>query len=152
MPTPFGHYGHIVRVAGLFLAAGIAFVAVQRFLVPDDFGVYGHYRAGALADNRAQPLVHAGRATCVECHFDVPEAAAGGAHAAIRCEACHGPQARHAEDPAIAPGRPDGATLCASCHARSVARPKDFPQVDVEDHAGGENCLTCHAAHSPGVE
>jgi hypothetical protein len=152
MPTPFGHYGHIVRVAGLFLAAGIAFVVVQGFLVPDDFGVYGHFRAGALGDNRDRPLVHAGRATCVECHPDVPEAAAGGAHAAIHCEACHGPQARHAGDPAIAPGRPDGATLCASCHARNVARPKSFPQVDEEDHAGGEDCLTCHAAHRPGLE
>ena len=152
MASPFGHYGHVVRVAALFLAAVIVFVVVQGFLVPDDFGVYGHYRAGALADNRTLPLAYAGRAACVECHTDVPEAASGGAHAGIRCEACHGPQARHAEDPAVEPGRPDAAALCVRCHARNTARPAAFPQVDEEEHAAGEACLTCHVAHDPGME
>jgi hypothetical protein len=148
----FGHYGHLVRVAALFGGFVVAFVFIQASLVPDDFGAYGHYRAGALDDNRAHPLVHAGRAACVDCHFDVPEAAAEGGHATIRCEACHGPLARHADDPAIEPGRPDAPVLCARCHAANVARPAGFPQVEVVDHAGGESCLTCHVAHNPGME
>jgi hypothetical protein len=152
MRSPFGHYEHLVRVAVLFAAAILAFILVQGFLVPDDFGTYGHYRAGALDDNRALPLVHAGRAACVDCHVDVPEATAGGAHVAIGCEACHGPLALHAEDPAVEPGRPDAATLCARCHAGNVARPAGFPQVNVDDHAGGETCLSCHTAHNPGME
>jgi len=152
MRSPFGHYEHLVRVAALVAAAVLAFILVRGFLVPDDFGTYGHYRTGALDDNRALPRVHAGRAACVECHSDVPEAAAGGAHAAIRCEGCHGPLARHAEDPAVEPGRPDAAVLCARCHAANVARPAGFPQVDVEEHAAGEACLTCHTAHNPGME
>lgn len=152
MASPFGHYGHLVRVAGLFGAAVIVFVMARGLLVPDDFGRYGHYRTGALDDNRARPLVHAGRAACVECHSDVPEAAAGGAHAAIHCEACHGPQGQHAEDPSVEPGRPDAGTLCARCHAANVARPAAFPQVDMEEHAAGESCLTCHTAHNPGME
>ena len=152
MRSPFGHYEHLVRVAVLFGAAVLVFILVQGFLVPDDFGTYGHYRAGALDDNRNRPFVHAGRAACVECHSDVPESAAGGGHAAIRCEACHGPLARHAEDPAVEPGRPDAATLCARCHAAIAARPAGFPQVDVADHSAGEVCLTCHTAHNPGME
>ncbi len=152
MRSLFGHYGHLVRIAVLFGAAILAFVLVQGFLVPDDFGTYGHYRAGALEDNRNLPLVHAGAAACVDCHFDVTEAAAGGGHAAIRCEACHGALAAHAEDPTVEPGRPDATTICARCHAAVAARPAGFPQVDVADHAAGEACLTCHTAHNPGVE
>jgi hypothetical protein len=136
----------------LFGGAALAFVVLQGLLVPDDFGVYGHYRAGALDDNRNQPLVHAGHTACLDCHVDVPEAAAGEGHAGIRCEACHGPLARHAADPTAAPGRPDAAELCGRCHAANVARPAGFPRVDVSDHASGESCLTCHAAHRPGVE
>jgi hypothetical protein len=148
----FGHYGHLVRVAALFGCAVLVFVLLRALLVPDDFGVYGHYRAGALDDNRNLPLVHAGRAACVECHTDVPDAMAGGAHAAIGCEACHGAQASHAEDPSVDPGRPEAATLCARCHAALAARPAGFPQVDVDEHAAGESCLTCHTAHNPGIE
>jgi hypothetical protein len=150
--APIGHYGHLVRVAALFGAAVLVFVLVQGYLVPDDFGVYGHYRAGALEDNRNLPLVHAGRAACVECHVDVPEAAAGGAHAEIHCEACHGAQAAHAEDPTVEPGRPDAGVLCARCHQSNGARPVGFPQVDVQEHMGGEACLMCHVAHNPGLE
>ena len=67
----FGHKEHLVRVAALFAAGVLVFVALQSLLVPKGFGGYGHYRAGALDDNRARPLVHAGRGACVECHADV---------------------------------------------------------------------------------
>jgi hypothetical protein len=149
---PFGHHAHLVRVAAFFGAGVILFLVLKGVLVPDDFGVYGHYRAGALDENRALPVVHAGRAACVECHADVPEAMAGGAHQGVHCEACHGPQGRHAEDPSIEPGLPQISVLCSRCHAHNAARPSGFPQVDVKDHAGGESCVSCHVAHNPGVE
>jgi hypothetical protein len=38
---------HLARLAGLFLAGAALFVVLRAALVPDDFGVYGHYRAGA---------------------------------------------------------------------------------------------------------
>lgn len=152
MRSLFGHYGHLVRVAALFGLFVLGFILVRGSLVPDDFGAYGHYRVGALDDNRALPLVHAGRAACLDCHVDVPEAMAGGAHAAVGCEACHGPLAGHADDPEVEPGRLEAARLCARCHAANAARPAAFPQVDVDDHAAGESCLTCHTAHNPGIE
>ena len=146
----FRHGGHLIRVAGLFVAGVVAFLALQAFMVPKGFGVYGHYRAGALDDNRARPVVHAGRAACLDCHSDVGDVLAKGKHAAIGCEACHGPHAAHAADPSTAKAvRPDARVLCARCHLASVARPAAFPQVEPAEHAGKEACTSCHTPHSP---
>jgi Cytochrome c7 and related cytochrome c len=150
MGDRFGHKGHLVRVGVLFLGGIALFLVVQALLVPKDFGVYGHYRAGALDDNRARPLIHAGRAACVECHGDVAEALSGGHHKGVGCEACHGPLARHAEDPSTQEAvKPDSRGLCPRCHQANVARPAGFPQIDVSAHAGVEACTSCHAAHDP---
>jgi hypothetical protein len=146
----FKHEAHLFRVAGLFVAGLGVFLGLRAWLVPKDFGLYGHYRAGALDDNRAREVAFAGRETCEACHSDVAEARAGGKHARIGCESCHGAQARHAEaeDPAAArPQRPD-ARLCQTCHAQNVAKPRGFPQIDGR-HAEAGTCLTCHKAHRP---
>ena len=146
----FRHGRHLIRVAGLFLAGVLVFLVLQVLLVPEGFGVYGHYRAGAIEENRARPVSFAGRAACVECHSDVPDTMKGGRHQTIRCEACHGPLAGHAGDPAEKKAvRPDSKALCARCHAANAARPARFPQVEIADHMGGEACTTCHVAHQP---
>jgi hypothetical protein len=146
----FGHKGHLVRVAALFAAGMLVFLGLHALLVPKGFGEYGHYRAGALDDNRARPLVHAGRAACVECHADVWETLQKGKHGNVHCEACHGPLGRHAEDPSASQAvKPDPRVLCARCHQQNVARPASFPQIDVAEHSAGESCLTCHKAHDP---
>jgi predicted CXXCH cytochrome family protein len=140
---------HLLRVAALFVAGIAAFLAAQRLLVPEGFGEKGHYRLGALADNRARKAVFAGHATCEECHTEVAEVKAKGSHARPACEACHGPLAAHAEDPAIKPVRPAGRALCLRCHAQLVGRPSAFPQVEAEAHAGQSACVECHVAHDP---
>ena len=146
----FGHKEHLARMAALFGVGIVAFLVLQALLVPRSFGVYGHYRAKALEENRARPVAFAGRAACVECHSDVPDAMKGGPHAGVHCEACHGPLAAHAGDPTEKKAlRPDSRVLCARCHAANVARPARFPQVDPAEHSGGEACTTCHAAHNP---
>lgn len=142
---------HLLRVAALFLLGLAAFLLAQRLLVPEGFGRYGHYRAGALLDGRERPIVFAGQAACEECHTDIAETKAKGNHARPACEACHGPLARHAADPGIKPQRPDGRTLCLRCHAVLVGRPATFPQIDVEEHAPKGACIECHAAHAPGL-
>jgi hypothetical protein len=154
IPRRFADEEHLLRVVGLFLAGLLAFFLVQALLVPKGFGVYGHFRAGALDDNRAHPILHAGRATCEACHTDVADARKGGKHERIGCEACHEAQARHAEaeDPAAQkPARPD-ARLCLVCHTANVAKPRGFPQIDPKEHAAPGSCLTCHKAHNPAPE
>jgi len=142
---------HLIRM-GLLFAAGLgAFLVAREVLVPRDFGLYGHYRAGALADVRSLPLHYAGRAACAECHDDVVKARAGSAHQKVGCEACHGPLAVHAADPSqLEPVLPD-ASVCRVCHLENVAKPKGFPQVNPEDHADGEACTTCHHPHHPEI-
>lgn len=153
MSHRFKDFEHLLRMAAMF-AVGLGLFAVARgLLVPEDFGVWGHYRAGALDDNRQRPLVHAGAAACGECHDDVAASRAGGGHETIRCEACHGPLARHAAEPSDqAPALPDGGTICLRCHLPAMAKPAGFPQVEPDDHAGGEPCDVCHAAHAPRLE
>jgi hypothetical protein len=144
---------HLFRLGGLAVAGVLVFLLVQALLVPKGFGVYGHFRAGALDDNRVRKASFAGRTTCEACHSDVVDARKGGKHAGIGCEACHGPLASHAEadDPAATkPARPD-ATLCPICHTANVAKPEGFPQVDLKSHGEGGSCLSCHQAHQPGA-
>ncbi len=141
---------HLVRVAILFLAGVLIFVAARSLFVPKGFGEYGHYRAGALLDNRARPAAFAGRAACEECHTDEAQAKKQGRHAGPSCEACHGPLAAHAADPsAMKPTRPDGRALCVTCHATLVGRPAKFPQVDPKEHAPEGACIDCHNPHDP---
>ena len=144
--------GHLLRVLLLFAVGAVSFVVAQRLFVPKGFGTLGHYRVGALADNRSFPVVFAGRAACEECHTDVAEARKGGRHERIGCEACHGPLARHAEDQSVKPVRPDGRDLCLGCHAELVGRPAKFPQVQAKEHAPDGACIDCHAAHKPDVQ
>jgi len=152
MIEPLRDREHLVRMAALFAAGVALFVIVRSLLVPEGFGMYGHYRAGALDDVRYQVPVYAGQEACAECHDDVAETRVGGAHAGVACETCHGPLAVHAADPAaLEPVLPDAATICLVCHQRGAAKPRAFPQVDAREHAEGEGCDTCHDPHSPEV-
>jgi hypothetical protein len=152
LSTRFRDFEHVVRIAALF-AAGIAVFLLWRWwMVPADFGVHGHFRAGALADNMQRPVVHAGRAACLDCHSDVAETWLAGRHERVGCESCHGPLGRHARGEVDAPPRrPDGRTACVQCHAARAGMPKAFPRIVVSDHAGEATCISCHPAHSPGL-
>jgi cytochrome c553 len=143
---------HLIRVAVILIAGVGVFAVARQSIVPTGFGQYGHFRAAALSDNRSKPQVYAGRATCALCHEEVANVLKASRHAAIGCEACHGPQFRHSDDPsAQKPVLPDTLTLCARCHEKNLARPKFVPQVDVREHSGGEPCKACHQPHSPKV-
>ena len=148
----FGSGEHLVRVLLLFVAGLLAFLGLKSVLVPKGFGVYGHYRAGALDDNRAREVSFAGRAACADCHEAEPAALAKGKHARVGCEACHGAQAAHAREPERKPGLPRLPALCLRCHDRNSGRPAAFPQIDVADHAGEARCTECHSPHDPGQQ
>ena len=150
MQSPFKDAAHLARVAVLFVIAIAAFLLVQRAVVPSDFGRYGPFRAGALNDVRAKPLRYAGQESCHGCHGDQLKARASGRHALIACEACHGPLARHADDPtAMKPAKPNSVALCARCHEAIAGKPKFLPQVDTKEHSVGVECNACHNPHQP---
>jgi uncharacterized CHY-type Zn-finger protein len=143
---------HLVRVALLLALGTVIFLLVRRAVIPPEFGKHGHYRPGSMDDIRARPIKFAGREACEACHSDQVEVKARGKHANVGCEACHGPLARHAEDPgSVVPKLPDTAVLCVRCHEANSAKPKSFPQVVSADHSSGLPCNTCHKPHNPKI-
>ncbi len=141
---------HLFLIAALFAAGILVFSLVRLLLVPADFGKYGHYRASALEDNQKFPVVYAGRSACQDCHDEKAKELASGKHKLIGCEACHGPQSKHAGDPSgEKPPRPEAPKLCLKCHLENNAKPAEFPQIDAQDHGNGNPCLQCHKPHHP---
>lgn len=142
--------GHLVRPAIVLLAALGVFLVVRSAFIPKAFGKYGHYNPAALDVIRQRPISYAGQEQCVLCHEDEGKTRAGGRHAHVACEACHGPLAAHADDPsAHKPRLPDVANLCRRCHEKDAAKPPRFPQVESVKHSGGALCSTCHDPHNP---
>ena len=149
---PDRHYGHVVRILGLFAAGFTVFMVVRGFLVPSDFGVYGFYRAGALVDARARAPLYAGEASCADCHTDVVELRAQARHKGVRCEACHGPLPIHATgDLSVKPRALHPRQLCLTCHTAGTGKPAAFPQVG-PDHSDPGPCTECHKPHRPKVD
>jgi hypothetical protein len=146
-------YLHLLRMAGLFVIGISTFLLLRWAMVPAGFGVYGHYRAGALDDNMARPVKFAGQAACIECHPGQAELRATGRHARVGCEACHGALAAHAAAPVqVKPIKPDPRKTCVICHTASISKPKSFPQVDPAEHAPEGPCTACHVQpHSPKI-
>lgn len=146
------NYAHLFRMAVLFLAGIVLFLVGRSWFVPADFGVYGHYRAGALEEAKARTVAFAGQAACVECHGDIGDLRKTARHAAVSCEACHGPLAAHARgDEPLKPAHPDGVKTCVGCHLKSRSKPPAFPQIEVADHAGDNRCIECHNPHAPKI-
>ena len=146
----FRDSGHLIRPALVLLAAIGVFLVIRSAVVPKAFGQYGHFRPGALHDIRQRPISYAGQDTCVLCHDAEASARAAGKHAHVSCEACHGPLAKHANDPgSLKPKLPDVADLCRRCHEQDAAKPKGFPQVKTAEHSGGMACNSCHQPHNP---
>jgi hypothetical protein len=149
----FGHFQHVVRVALLFLSGFLLFLIVRARLVPDDFGVYGFYRAGALIAAQGLPLSYAGETACLDCHSDAGDVRKEGRHAIVKCEACHRPMWKHAQEPSdVPPPKLDPRALCLGCHTKAPGKPVTFPQIVIAAHEPNRPCLDCHAAHRPKVD
>jgi hypothetical protein len=151
MQFSFKDAEHLVRLAAIFAIGALVFVVARAQMVPDDFGKYGHYRAGAIDDERARTPMHAGQAACAECHTDIVELRAASRHKAVACESCHGAQGAHARGEVEKPPRPNGRETCIRCHAAKTGKPRQYPTVVIKQHAGEEKCITCHTAHSPKI-
>jgi uncharacterized CHY-type Zn-finger protein len=146
-------FGHLFRLASVFVAGIVVFVVVRSFMVPRTFGQYGHFRGAAIRDIAAKPPVYAGHQACESCHTDVLAVKEKGKHTRVACESCHSALAAHADDPvSVTPEKLDTAVLCVRCHEANSSKPKWFPQVVSADHANGLPCNTCHQPHSPTLD
>ena len=150
--VPLKDISHLLRMAAVFLVGLILFLFFRSAFIPKSFGRYGHFRGDAIAEITARPIAYAGHQTCEGCHPDEADTKSKGVHAHVNCESCHGPLAKHADDPAsVTPKLPDVATLCVRCHSENIAKPQGFPQVNAKEHSGGQLCDTCHQPHSPAI-
>lgn len=147
--TRFKDAAHFVRLVALLAVGLTAFLMFRAFAIPAGFGQYGHYRGPALKEIRNRQVSFAGQTVCEGCHTDEHDKVAAGAHRGVHCEACHGPQAVHANDNDKKPVLPKTPELCVQCHEASAAKPKNFRQVVSAEHSGGEDCKSCHVPHSP---
>jgi len=144
---------HLIRLTLVMAIGLVLFVIVRAAVIPPSFGEYGHYRGDAIAEIAARPIAYAGHQVCESCHTEVVDQKRLGKHVVVACEACHGPLAKHAEDPAsVTPPKLDTGVVCGRCHEANSAKPKTFPQVVTADHSGGVACDMCHQPHKPGIE
>jgi uncharacterized CHY-type Zn-finger protein len=153
MKKPFEDFGHLFRLASVFVVGIFLFIVARGFLVPRSFGQYGHFRGNAIQEIAAKQPVFAGHQACEVCHSDVLDLKSQGKHARVACESCHGALATHADDPgSVQPEKLDTAVLCVRCHEANNAKPKWFPQVVSAEHSSGLPCDTCHKPHSPALD
>jgi len=134
----------------------------KKALIPDSFGVYGPYRADAIAEAALVPIRHGTNTSCFKCHPYEAKIHKNGRHKTISCEFCHGTYADHAKD-----GKKIGTlpvkkekeitTLCLRCHnteikarkeevIKTVAMPNHLKDQDVKIT---HNCNQCHHVHAP---
>lgn len=160
---------HILRLLLLLIGFAVVAVTVRSLVVDKSFYKLGHYRADAVAEIAQDKPKFQGSASCQSCHETQYAAWSTGIHHStdvgkvVKCEVCHGPGG--SRDPA--PGYIHAATgtvhpvnlklvvptdtraLCAVCHEQIAGRPRQQPQVVIDEHAGTQQCTLCHDPHSP---
>lgn len=151
----------VILGVGICIAAGAGLVG-KGLLVPESFGVYGHYRADAIEENVAIPIRHGTNDSCFSCHAHEARSHRAGLHKSISCEFCHGPYADH-----VAENKKTGSlpvrtgeqitTLCLRCHNTEIkARPEQvIKTVAMPGHLESQHvkithtCNQCHYVHAP---
>jgi Cytochrome c554 and c-prime len=135
----------------------------------------GHKNPGGIAHRIFDP--EAGILRCFSCHSTGPLSVSADQvitpyELGVRCEACHGPAAAHAKDPAkVRPRNPGKFTadqlndFCGQCHRmpgiqgdttdlKDPWNTRHQPVMLAASYCfkaakGRMTCLTCHAAHPP---
>ncbi|OGF17082.1 MAG: hypothetical protein A2W00_00925 [Candidatus Eisenbacteria bacterium RBG_16_71_46] len=140
----------IVRLGIVTAAILVAAVLVRFVLIPPAFFSTKLHRSSTVEREVAKPISFAGAVACRECHEEEFERKESGYHKTLACETCHGPSARHTEDPLeVKPYAPRDRKFCPVCHAYDASRPTGFPQINPSAHNPLRACITCHNPHDP---
>ena len=136
---------------GFVIGVLVVLVVVLRFIViPPAFFSQEIHEAAAVKRETAKPVSFAGMVACRDCHEEQYETKEKGFHRTLSCETCHGPSAKHADDPEnVKPYAPRDRKFCPVCHQYDPARPTGFPQIIPTAHNPLKPCITCHRPHDP---
>jgi cytochrome c553 len=160
---------HISRLIVLLVIFAAAAYGAKRFFTVDSFYEYGHYRGNSVADIASDKPKYKGTSYCETCHTELFAEWSKGVHnrpdagKVVKCEVCHGAGGERDargmfQASATGPDHPknrklavpaDSRRLCTLCHEQITGRPAHQPQIVVADHAGSQQCVTCHNPHSP---
>ena len=141
---------HIVRLIVVMAAfLGVAYAAKQ-FFTPGSFYRYGHYRADSVPEIAAQEPVFQTPRYCRDCHGERHAQWSANNHKTVSCETCHGAAKGHPQSGKL-PIPSDTVKLCTLCHESMPGRPATQPQIEVKQHAGGQQCIVCHNPHAPKI-
>ncbi len=141
---------HIVRLILIIVAVLVVSAIAAPLLTVDSFYRFGHYRANAVPEIAAKEPVYQTPRYCYGCHTERRAQWSAGSHKTVICEVCHGPAQGHPQNGKL-PIPTDTVRLCTQCHEAMPARPKTQPQINVAEHAGGQQCTVCHNPHSPKI-
>jgi cytochrome c553 len=150
---------HIVRLLILVAVFAIVAIAAKKFLTPDSFYRYGHYRGNAVAEIASKVPKLQGSASCQSCHKEIYAVWLAGIHRKAtrndvvqgvvikngpNCEVCHtGPAGNHPSRVAMPLSIEDRVTTITHKH---VLHPADVPgrnlMLPARDMQGV--CLNCH--------
>jgi len=153
---------HVIRIVLTLVCVAVCLAVLRPFLLPDEFGKFGHYRPGAVEDEAARVARHMNSESCFECHPLMKKLHVDGVHKTVSCEICHGAYADHIENDAVVASMPvirgeDIKPLCIRCHnkiiqarppeaVKMVAMPEHLEELKVRTHHG---CDQCHHVHAP---
>ncbi len=144
---------HLARAGGVLAAVLVVVFIVPRVMpVPAALTSYGFHQRNQVANAEqwaSLSVQFANPSVCVDCHKGQYGMWEKGNHRSVSCENCHGPSIPHLTDRAVRPNVDTSRELCGVCHAKLISRPAGFPQVDMEEMGGQEECVTCHDPHEP---
>jgi cytochrome c553 len=141
---------HVVRLVSLIAALLVITVIARWFLIPETFYEFGHFRAASVSEIAALEPVYQTASYCQGCHSERHAQWSASNHKSVTCETCHGPAKGHPQNGKL-PIPADSVRLCTLCHEATAGRPPVQPQVQVAQHAGGQQCAACHNPHSPKI-
>lgn len=154
------HAKHLVRVFLLLIVVFSCLEIVRQSVRPATFGELGHFRAAAIDDAKAEPVIYGDVSECASCHEEHVKSLAGSKHSTINCQLCHAPLSTHAAKGEKIADMPinQQAALCLRCHELLPARPADMAQINLAQHMKDQEikdidepgvCLQCHDVHEP---
>ena len=150
---------HIVRLLILITVVAIVAFSAKKFLVPDSFYQYGHYRGNAVAEIASKVPKLRGSASCQSCHKVAYAEWIGGIHRkatkddvvqgvviknGVNCEVCHtGPAGNHPSKEAMPLSIEDRVTTITHKH---IVHPADIPgrNLMLSPSDMRNLCLNCH--------